>query len=87
MNHGELETSRPAQRPPGLDGFVDLDEQFRACDRDGDQRIDFGEFTDLLARLGSLTSPRRRRARFEVIDTDRDGIISRGEFIEWLRQS
>lgn len=67
--------------------IADVDERFDACDADGDQRIDFTEFSELLESLGSEVPPAQRRARFNAIDTDRDGAIDRGEFMAWLRNS
>jgi Ca2+-binding EF-hand superfamily protein len=67
--------------------LADLDEQFDACDADGDQRIDFTEYSQLLERLGSEVPPARRRLQFDAIDTDRDGAIGRREFSEWMRNA
>jgi Ca2+-binding EF-hand superfamily protein len=76
---------RSARRPLSSDDLADLDEQFDECDADGDQRIDFTEFSQLLENLGSEVPPDRRRARFAEIDVDRDGFIDRPEFMEWWR--
>ncbi len=73
------------RRPLGSDELADLDEQFDECDADGDQRIDFGEFSQLLENLGSEVPPGRRRSCFDAIDLDRDGAIDRSEFMEWWR--
>lgn len=67
--------------------IADLDEQFDQCDADGDQRVDFTEFSELLERLGSEVPVGQRRARFDSIDTDRDGAINRREFTDWMRAS
>ena len=40
------------RRPLSSDELADLDEQFDECDVDGDQRIDFIEFSQLLENLG-----------------------------------
>ena len=76
---------RPVPRPLSSDELADLDEQFDECDANGDQRIDFTEFSQLLENLGSEVPPRQRRARFDAIDADHDGAISRPEFMEWWR--
>lgn len=76
---------RPARRPLSSDELADLDEQFDACDEDGDQRIDFTEFSQLLENLGSEVPPEHRRGSFDAIDTDHDGAIDRREFMDWWR--
>lgn len=76
---------RPVRRPLSSDELADLAEQFDECDADGDQRIDFTEFSQLLENLGSEVPPARRRARFDAIDTDHDGAIGRSEFMDWWR--
>lgn len=75
----------PVRRPLSSDELADLDEQFDECDADGDQRIDFTEFSQLLENLGSEVPPDRRQARFDEIDADRDGAVDRREFMEWWR--
>jgi Ca2+-binding EF-hand superfamily protein len=77
--------SSVAKRPLSSDELADLGQQFDACDADGDQRIDFTEFAQLLEDLGSELPATQRRARFDAIDTDHDGAIDRGEFTEWWR--
>lgn len=76
---------RPAPRALSSDELADLDEQFDECDADGDQRIDFTEFSQLLENLGSSVPPSQRRARFDAIDANHDGAIDRREFMEWWR--
>lgn len=75
----------PARRPLTGDELADLQEQFDECDADGDGRIDFTEFSQLLENLGSEVPPERRRSQFDVIDLDHDGAIDRAEFMEWWR--
>jgi Ca2+-binding EF-hand superfamily protein len=72
--------------PQAVNGLesADLDEQFEACDANGDQRIDFTEYSELLEELGSDIPPAQRRLRFDAIDLDRDGAINRQEFLDWL---
>jgi Ca2+-binding EF-hand superfamily protein len=67
------------------DELADCEEQFDECDADGDQRMDFTEFSQLLEKLGSEVPPASRRASFDTIDRDRDGAISRTEFMQWWR--
>lgn len=76
---------RPARRPLSGDELADIEEQFDECDADGDQRIDFTEFAQLLENLGADVPPAQRRGRFEEIDSDRDGAIDRQEFTQWWR--
>jgi Ca2+-binding EF-hand superfamily protein len=72
-------------RPLSGDELADLDEQFDECDANGDQRIDFAEFSQLLENLGSELRGTQRRLRFEAIDADHDGAIDRREFMDWWR--
>ena len=65
------------------DELADAQEQFDECDLDGDQRISYAEFTQLLDNLGAEIALEHRRARFEQIDQDRDGAIVRDEFLKW----
>jgi Ca2+-binding EF-hand superfamily protein len=75
----------PTRRALSADEIADLEEQFDECDADGDQRIDFAEFSQLLENLGPEVPPGKRRARFDEIDLDRDGAIVRSEFMQWWR--
>jgi Ca2+-binding EF-hand superfamily protein len=74
-----------ARRPLSGDDLADLDEQFDECDVDGDQRIDFIEFSQLVENLGSEVPPAQGRALFDALDVDHDGAIDRREFVEWWR--
>jgi Ca2+-binding EF-hand superfamily protein len=74
---------RPGKRPLTSDDLADAEEQFDECDADGDQRIDFTEYSQLLDNLGAEVPPAQRRNRFNAIDTDRDGAIDRSEFMAW----
>ncbi|MBX5461145.1 MAG: EF-hand domain-containing protein [Steroidobacteraceae bacterium] len=74
-----------ARRPLTNDEIADLQEQFDECDADGDARIDFTEFSQLLENLGSEVPLERRRSHFDTIDLDHDGAIDRAEFMEWWR--
>ena len=81
----KLNPPRTVRRPLSSDELADLDEQFDECDADGDQRIDFTEFSQLLENLGSDVPPDHRQARFDELDADHDGAIDRSEFMEWWR--
>ena len=85
MSNSKRNPPPSARRPVSSDDLADVDEQFDECDADGDQRIDFTEFSQLLENLGSEVPPARRRSRFDAIDADHDGAIDRGEFIDWWR--
>jgi len=85
MSNSKRNPPPSARRPVSSDDLADVDEQFDECDADGDQRIDFAEFSQLLENLGSEVPPARRRSRFDAIDADHDGAIDRGEFIDWWR--
>jgi len=74
---------RPKGRPLTSDDLADAEEQFDECDADGDQRIDFTEYSQLLDNLAADVPPAKRRNCFNAIDTDRDGAIDRREFIDW----
>ncbi len=78
-----MKTRRPFDRVE----LADVEEQFDECDADGDQRIDFAEFSTLLGMLGSEMRAAQRRTRFDIIDTNRDGVIDRNEFVDWLRSA
>lgn len=80
------DTNPPASSPLTSDELADLAEQFDECDADGDQRIDFTEFSQLLENLGSDVPMAQRRGRFDAIDLNHDGAIDRNEFMQWWRQ-
>lgn len=79
------DSHRSGRRLLSSDELADCEEQFDECDGDGDGRIDFTEFSQLLENLGSDVPPAQRRTRFDEMDVDRDGAIDRSEFMEWRR--
>ena len=79
--------SIPGSRPLTSDELADAEEQFDECDLNGDQRIDFAEYSKLLDSLGAKMPPAQRHNRFNTIDTDRDGAIDRKEFLAWWGSS
>lgn len=85
VSNSKAKSVPSVQRPLSGDDLADLAEQFDECDVDGDQRIDFAEFSQLLENLESEVPPAQRRSRFDAIDLDHDGAISRHEFMQWWR--
>jgi Ca2+-binding EF-hand superfamily protein len=75
--------STSGSRPLTREELADIEEQFDSCDLDGDQRIDFTEYSNLMDSLGAEITPAQRRSRFNAIDTDHDGTIDRKEFLVW----
>lgn len=64
----------------------DLKESFDYNDRDGNGRIDLGEFISMLDELEAGVSDDEARIGFETIDADGDGAIEFGEFLEWWNE-
>jgi Ca2+-binding EF-hand superfamily protein len=79
--------SIPRRRPLTSEELADAQEHFHECDLDGDHRIDFTEYSNLLDRLGVEMPSAQRRRRFDTIDTNRDGAIELTEFVAWWRSS
>jgi Ca2+-binding EF-hand superfamily protein len=70
--------------------LLDLAEHFGQVDSDGDRRIDFAEFSQLVENLADddeELSQEERRIGFQEIDTDRDGVIDFHEFAAWWRET
>jgi calmodulin len=61
----------------------ELLEEFAVADRNGDGRINFAEFKQLLEALEAGMSAAELKIGFAEVDTDRDGLIDRREFAEW----
>ena len=61
----------------------ELVEHFELCDRDGDQRISYAEFVELLGNLEAGMSDEEMRLGFREIDANRNGVISFEEFRRW----
>ncbi|MET0658463.1 MAG: EF-hand domain-containing protein [Steroidobacteraceae bacterium] len=68
-------------RHPASD--FELKKDFVLADRDRDRVINFDEFLTLLRELEAEMSMEDMRVGFESVDTNHDGVIDIGEFIEW----
>jgi len=63
----------------------DIEEMFARIDVNGDQRISFEEFSNVLLELDHTRSAGALRADFDKIDTNQDGWVSFDEFRAWCR--
>jgi Ca2+-binding EF-hand superfamily protein len=69
-----------AMRPDALD---ELRERFQEYDTDGDGRIVFAEFCQLMAELDDELSKEECQLAFQGADHDDDGTIAFDEFVAW----
>jgi Ca2+-binding EF-hand superfamily protein len=70
----------PSRHPADI---KELRREFALADLNRDDRISFVEFRQLLEGLNAGMSERDMQIGFQEVDTDRDGLIDREEFIEW----
>jgi calmodulin len=68
---------------PSPEELDELRETFDYNDRDGDGRIQVGEFSEMLDELEADMSPKDIEVGFQDIDTNDDGLIDFGEFVAW----
>jgi Ca2+-binding EF-hand superfamily protein len=61
----------------------ELRESFDYNDRDGDGRIQLGEFVEMLDELEAEMSEAEAQTGFKDIDTNDDGFIDFAEFCAW----
>jgi Ca2+-binding EF-hand superfamily protein len=61
----------------------ELREHFAFCDTDRDNRINYGEFLELLENLEAGMSGEELQVGFGLIDLDGNGYISFDEFQRW----
>jgi Ca2+-binding EF-hand superfamily protein len=64
---------------------TELTREFQLADTDGDGRLQYEEFRRVLEGLDAGMSEREMHQGFHEVDTDRDGLISCAEFIDWWR--
>ncbi|MCK6370806.1 MAG: EF-hand domain-containing protein [Gammaproteobacteria bacterium] len=62
---------------------VELREHYDFCDTDGDGRISYGEFVELLRNLDADMSEEEMRLGFRLIDANGSGWIGFPEFERW----
>jgi Ca2+-binding EF-hand superfamily protein len=67
------------------DDLADLEELFDEADEDGDRRIEFPAFAQLLDDLGADMEYDELRTGFRKIDRDHDGAVDFKDFVEWWR--
>jgi calmodulin len=65
------------------DQLEELREDFEFNDSNGDGRIEYDEFRELLEFLEADMSNNEARTGFAAIDTDHDGAIEFDEFVAW----
>ena len=68
---------------PTPEEIAELRETFRYNDPNGDGRIDFREFVNMLTDLQANVGSEEARIGFDEIDTDNDHAIEFEEFVEW----
>lgn len=69
--------------PPSPEKVAELRESFQYNDPNGDGKIDFSEFRNMLRDLEANVAADEARIGFSEIDTDNDNAIEFDEFIEW----
>ncbi len=67
------------------EALAEMQEDFAFNDADGDGRITFEEFCDLLEDLEAEVSPEESLLGFHEIDTNGNGSISFDEFVAWWK--
>lgn len=63
--------------------FEELKQNFDHFDRDGNGKIDFGEFRELMDALDAGLSEEVARVGFDSVDGDHSGYIDFVEFCGW----
>ena len=65
--------------------YFDSNEAFRLCDFYSSGRISQNEIRRLMSDRGHYISDQEAREITKKMDCDRDGVVSRGEFIDSVR--
>jgi hypothetical protein len=65
----------------------ELEELFDRIDLDGDRRIAFGEFSELMLEIDDTRGEHTLRAAFEAIDVNHDGRVGFDELRRWWKAS
>lgn len=68
---------------PSPEEIAELRESFQYNDPNGDGKIDFGEFVDMLNDLEANVGREEARIGFDEIDADNDHAIEFEEFVQW----
>ena len=61
----------------------EIRENFDHVDRDGDGKIDFGEFSELMDALDADLTAEQARLGFDSLDVDHNRQLDFNEFIAW----
>jgi Ca2+-binding EF-hand superfamily protein len=64
----------------------ELEDTFGYNDADGDGRIEFHEFVNMVRDLEARVSAQEARIGFSEIDSDNDGVIDLDEFVDWWQE-
>jgi Ca2+-binding EF-hand superfamily protein len=64
----------------------ELEDTFGYNDADGDGRIEFHEFVNMLRDLEARVSAQEARIGFSEIDSDNDGFIDLDELVDWWQE-
>jgi calmodulin len=72
-----------AKNRPNEEELDELREAFDYNDRDNDGRIQLDEFAAMLDELEADMSGNEIEIGFKDIDTNDDGLIDFGEFVDW----
>jgi Ca2+-binding EF-hand superfamily protein len=65
------------------EGPGELERTFEYNDADGDGKIEFHEFVNMLRDLDARVAADEARIGFDEIDADSDGVIDLDEFVDW----
>jgi Ca2+-binding EF-hand superfamily protein len=63
--------------------LAEIKDNFKFFDRDNNNEIDLGEFSQLLKVISPSTTLEQAETGFSLVDDNNDGHIDFEEFIEW----